>query len=259
MIPVRLYQERPQSTMSGLNAPGGAGCFPTPRVFAGEQIDAHGLNAPGGAGCFPTPRRVVRCPAWGNGPRIATGPKAPLDRAAHRPLKQTLPSSRKGRHRRASKGSAPPDVDVGMRIRGAVPCSSDTSVQTWAVNREALARRPPGECGRVVGEGRRRTRGLGDSRPRLSGWRAPWGRRCRRGAMPPAVSWVLGAGPCSWALRRRLPAAGVACWCGCYTRDSVVSMEIASLTRRPRVRVTDVMGSEPIVWNSLSVRSPAGA
>ena len=36
------------------------------------------LNAPDGAGCFPTPRRVVRCPAWGNGPRIATGPKAPL-------------------------------------------------------------------------------------------------------------------------------------------------------------------------------------
>ena len=36
------------------------------------------LNAPDGAGCFPTPRRVVRCPAWRNGPRIATGPKAPL-------------------------------------------------------------------------------------------------------------------------------------------------------------------------------------
>ena len=53
MIPVRLYQERPQSTMSG-------------------------LNAPDGAGCFPTPRRVVRCPAWGNGPRIATGLRAPL-------------------------------------------------------------------------------------------------------------------------------------------------------------------------------------
>ena len=37
-----------------------------------------GLNAPDGAGCFPTPRRVVRCPAWGNGPRIATGLRAPL-------------------------------------------------------------------------------------------------------------------------------------------------------------------------------------
>ena len=109
-----------------------------------------GLNAPDGAGCFPNHRRVVRCPAWGNGPRIATGPKAPLDRAAHRSLMQTLPSSRKGRHRRASKGSAPPDGDAAMRIRGAVPCSSDTSVQTWAVNREALARRPPGgmwSCG----------------------------------------------------------------------------------------------------------------
>lgn len=52
---------------------------------------------------------------------------------------------------------------------------------------------------------------------------------------------------------------GVACWCGCYRRDRVVSMEIASLTRRPRVRVTDVIGSEPIAWNSLSVKLPAGA
>ena len=52
MIPVRLYQERPQSTMSGLNAPGGAGCFPTPAC----------------------------CPLFrlGNGARIATRPKAPL-------------------------------------------------------------------------------------------------------------------------------------------------------------------------------------
>ena len=52
---------------------------------------------------------------------------------------------------------------------------------------------------------------------------------------------------------------GVACWRGCYRRDRVVSMEIASLMRRPRVRVTDVMGSEPIAWNSLSVKLPAGA
>ena len=50
----------------------------------------------------------------------------------------------------------------------------------------------------------------------------------------------------------------VRCYCPCM-RDRVVSMEIASLTRRPRVRVTEVMGSEPIVWNSLSVRSPVGA
>ena len=52
---------------------------------------------------------------------------------------------------------------------------------------------------------------------------------------------------------------GVACWCGCYRRERGVSMEIASLTRRPRVRVTDVIGSEPIAWNSLSVKLPAGA
>lgn len=69
------------------------------------------------------PRHVVRCPAWGNGPRNATSPKAPLDRAAHRPLKQTLPSSRKGRHRRASRGSAPPDVDAAMRVPRC-PCLS---------------------------------------------------------------------------------------------------------------------------------------
>ena len=50
----------------------------------------------------------------------------------------------------------------------------------------------------------------------------------------------------------------VRCYCPCM-RDRVVSMESASLTRRPRVRVTDVMGSEPIAWNSLSVRSPVGA
>ena len=66
-----------QELCFGLNAPDGAGCFPT---MIGEDISevAESLNAPDGAGCFPTPRRVVRCPAWGNGPRIATGPKAPL-------------------------------------------------------------------------------------------------------------------------------------------------------------------------------------
>ena len=50
----------------------------------------------------------------------------------------------------------------------------------------------------------------------------------------------------------------VRCYWPCM-RDSVVSMEIASLMRRPRVRVTEAMGSEPIAWNSLSVRSPVGA
>ena len=52
---------------------------------------------------------------------------------------------------------------------------------------------------------------------------------------------------------------GVVCWYCRYRRERVVSMEIASLTRRPRVRVTDVIGSEPIAWNSLSVKLPAGA
>ena len=53
-------------------------------------------------------------------------------------------------------------------------------------------------------------------------------------------------------------AGVVRCYCPCM-RDRVVSMEIASLMRRPRVRVTDVIGSEPIAWNSLSVKLPAGA
>ena len=96
--------------------------------------------------------------------------------------------------------------------------------------RGALARRPPGrvEAGVVPGLG------------------APGAPR-RRGDVGPAAG-VLVAG-----------VVGVACWCGCYRRDRVVSMESASLTRRPRVRVTDVIGSEPIAWNSLSVKLPAGA
>ena len=229
MIPVRLYQERPQSTMSGLNAPDGAGCFPTER-WSDELPQESCLNAPGGAGCFPTPRRVVRCPAWGNGPRIATGLKAPLDRVAHRPLKQTLPSSRKGRHRRTCWGSAPPGCRRGHADPAAVPCSSNTSVQTRATNREALARRPPG--------GRRRASSQ-DWAPQPF----PLGEAT---TVPPQGPWWPG-----WWV---WPA-----WRGCYRRDRVVSMESASLTRRPRVRVTDVIGSAPIAWNSLSVRSPVGA
>ena len=107
-----------------------------------------------------------------------------------------------------------------------MPCFSDTSAQARAVNREALARRPPG------------------------GWRRAssqdWAPRQRGDDDPAAGAVVAGV-------------VGVACWCGCYRRDRVVSMEIASLTRRPRVRVTDVIGSEPIAWNSLSVKLPAGA
>ena len=67
---------------------------------------------------LPDPRRVVRCPAWGNGLPIATGPKVPLDRAAHRSLNQDLPRSRKGRRRWASRASAPPGCRRGHADRG---------------------------------------------------------------------------------------------------------------------------------------------
>ena len=52
------------------------------------------------------------------GPGSPPARKRPYGRVAHRSLNQTLPSSRKGRHRRASRGSAPPEVDVAMRSRG---------------------------------------------------------------------------------------------------------------------------------------------
>ena len=118
-----------------------------------------------------------------------------------------------------------------MRIPGAVLCSSDTSARARAMSRQALARRPSGraEAGVVPGLGA----------PVV----APFSGAT---SVLPQGSWWPGT------------VGVVRCYCPC-TRDRVVSMEIASLTRRPRVRVTDVMGSEPIAWNSLSVRSPAGA
>ena len=115
-----------------------------------------------------------------------------------------------------------------MRIRGAVPCSSDTSVQARAMSRQALARRLPGGAGVVPGLGAPGVPPFSEATSVL-----------------PKGSWWPGT------------VGAVRCYWPCM-RDRVVSMEIASLTRRPRVRVTDVMGSEPIAWNSLSVRSPAG-
>ena len=38
----------------GLNAPDGAGCFPTPGPCPWGGRGGPGLNAPDGAGCFPT-------------------------------------------------------------------------------------------------------------------------------------------------------------------------------------------------------------
>ena len=67
-------------------------------------------------------------PPGETGPGSPPARKRPLDRVAHRSLNQTLPSSRKGRHRRASRGSAPPDVDVGMRVPGC-PCLSSQTMK----------------------------------------------------------------------------------------------------------------------------------
>ena len=117
-----------------------------------------------------------------------------------------------------------------MRIRGAVPCSSDTSARTRATSRQALARRPPG--------GRRRASS--------QGWAPQSFPLGEATSVLPQGSWWPGT-------------VGAVRWYCRYRRERVVSMEIASLTRRPRVRVTDVIGSEPIAWNSLSVKLPAGA
>ena len=189
----------------------------------------YGLNAPDGAGCFPTlgvlsvvpPGKRAPDRHW---PESALGPnRTPLIEPDFAQV---------------SQGSPPTDL-LGLRAtrcrRGhadpaAVPCSSNTSVQTRATNREALARRPPG--------GRRRASSQ-DWAPQPF----PLGEAT---TVPPQGPWWPG-----WWV---WPA-----WRGRYRRDRVVSMEIASLMRRPRVRVTDVIGSEPIAWNSLSVKLPAGA
>lgn len=203
MIPVRLYQERPQSTMSG-------------------------LNAPGGAGCFPTLRRVVRCPAWGNGSRVATGLRAPLGLGRAPLIEPGFAQVSQGSPPMGLQGVRAARMSTRPCGSGAMLCSSDTSARTRAGG--------PWPVGRRAGGGGRRPRA---GRPRCS----PVGEAT---SVLPEGSWWPGT-------------VGVVC---CYwpcMRDRVVSMEIASLTRRPRVRVTDVMGSEPIAWNSLSVRSPVGA
>ena len=169
-------------------------------------------------------------PSGGTGPGSPLARKRPLDRVAHRSLNQDLPRSRKGRHRWASRGSAPPGCRRGHADRG--PCC----VPPIPVRGRGPRAGGPWPVGRRAGGGGRRPRA---GRPRCS----PVGEAT---SVLPEGSWWPGT-------------VGVVC---CYwpcMRDRVVSMEIASLTRRPRVRVTDVIGSEPIVWNSLSVRSPVGA
>ena len=286
----RLGDSNPTTGLpSGLNAPNGAGCFPTPRATPNEVMAAYvsmhlmvlgASRLPDKQLCY-RQKTQSRCTWWcwvlpdpsACCPLSRLGKRAPDRHWSESVLGPCSTSSIEADFAQFSQGLPPMGLQ-GLRAArsrrghadpGAVLCSSDTSAQARAVNREALARRPPGGgCGRVVGEERRRRRRLGGSCSCPSGWRALWGRRCRRGAMLSTEFRGPGAefcGPvsCSWSLRRRPPAAGVACWCGCYMRDKVVSMEIASLTRRPRVRITEVMGSEPIAWNSLSVRSPVGA
>ena len=197
--------------------------------YTSRRIRKLCLNAPDGAGCFPT---SACCPLSRLGKRAPDRhwPKSALGPGRTSPIKADFAQF--------SQGSPPTDL-LGLRATrcrrghadpGAVPCSSNTSVQTRATNREALARRPPG--------GRRRASSQ-DWAPQVL-------------PVSEATS-VLPQGPW-WPGWWVWPA-----WRGCYRRDRVVSMESASLTRRPRVRVTEVMGSEPIAWNSLSVKLPAGA
>ena len=67
-------------------------------------------------------------PPGETGPESPLARKRPLDRAAHRSLNQDLPRSRKGRHRRASRDSAPPDADAAMRVPRC-PCLSSQTVK----------------------------------------------------------------------------------------------------------------------------------
>ena len=190
-----------------------------------------GLNAPDGAGCFPTPRRVVRCPVWGNGPRIATGLRAPLGPGCTSLIEPGFAQ--------VSQGSPPMGLQGVRAARMSTrPCGSGGRCRVPPIPVRGRGPRAggPWPVGRRAGGGGRRPRA---GRPRCS----PVGEAT---SVLPEGSWWPGT-------------VGVVC---CYwpcMRDRVVSMEIASLTRRPRVRVTDVIGSEPIVWNSLSVRSPVGA
>ena len=93
---------------------------------------------------LPDPRRVVRCPAWGNGPRIATGPKAPLGPGSTPLIEPGFAQLSQGSPPTGLQGLRATRCRRGHADPAAVPCSSNTSVQTRATNREALARRPPG-------------------------------------------------------------------------------------------------------------------
>ena len=114
-------------------------CWALPDIMAGTPASSwSSLNAPGGAGCFPTPRRVVRCPAWGNGARVATGLRALLGPGRTFLIEPGFAQF--------SQGSPPMGLQGVRAARMSTrPCGSG----------EALARRPPGraEAGVVPGLG----------------------------------------------------------------------------------------------------------
>ena len=115
-----------------------------------------GLNAPGGAGRFPTPRRVVRCPAWGNGARVATGLRALLGPGRTFLIEPGFAQVSQGSSPMGLQGVRAARSRRGHADPGAVPCSSDTSARTRATDWEALARRLPGGGGRRPRAGRPR-------------------------------------------------------------------------------------------------------
>ena len=179
---------------------------------------------------LPDPRRVVRCPAWGSGAWVATGLRAPLGPGCTSLIEPGFAQFSQGSPPTGLQGLRATRSRRGHADRG--PCC----VLPIPVRGRGPRAGGPWPVGRRVGGGGRRPRA---GRPRCS----PVGEAT---SVLPEGSWWPGT------------VGVVRCYWPCM-RDSVVSMEIASLTRRPRVRVTEVMGSEPIAWNSLSVRSPVGA
>ena len=104
------------------------------------------LNAPSGAGCFPTPRRVVRCPAWGNGPRVATGLRAPLGPGRAPLIEPGFAQVSQGSPPMGLQGVRAARMSTRPYGSGAVLCSSDTSARTraggpWPVGRRGGWRR----------------------------------------------------------------------------------------------------------------------
>lgn len=93
---------------------------------------------------LPDPRCVVRCPAWGSGARVATGLRAPLGPGCTSLIEPGFAQFSQGSPPTGLQGLRATRCRRGHADPGFVPCFSDTSAQARAVNREALARRPPG-------------------------------------------------------------------------------------------------------------------